>query len=169
MKTTKVFLFLLLSCILLGGCGRIGGKYTTESLAAQIGSLEKYSSREFRIGNEKCLDIWFAGTKTNDDLYYDECNYYIFKSKSSAGKAFNYIKKNWIDRETDSGTDFVQGWENADDASVELYIHLSENMIITAYVQVISEWGLPVEDDGGTSHSPSRTYQERIDFIKKNF
>ena len=137
MKTTKVFLFLLLSCILLGGCGRNGGKYTTESLAAQIGSLEKYSSREFRIGNEKCLDIWFAGTKTNDDLYYDECNYYIFKSKSSAGKAFNYIKKNWIDRETDSGTDFVQGWENADDPKL---MSEKDRESVSQILEYVDQW-----------------------------
>jgi len=143
-------------------------KYTPESLAEIIGDLEKYSTRYFEIGEEKCLNYWFAGKKIEDEDRYDECNYYLFEDKKSAKKAFNYMKEYWISNETDSGNTFIRGWEEGVcDASVEIFIYHTNNMIITAEVQVVSEWATPVDSDESYD-APVANY-ERIDFIKSHF
>lgn len=169
MKSAKVITVLLIFCLMLCGCG-FWGKYTLETLGEKIGDIEKYSSRETEIGKMKCLDIWFPGVKTDDDLYYDECNYYIFKNNYSARKAFNYMKRNWIGKETDSGKNNVQGWEKGvDDASVEIYIQITQNMIITTEVQVTSEWTYFDSEDMETEYSSPSIHLGRVEFIKKNF
>lgn len=164
----KVFIILIASSLFISGCADNKAVYTLDTLGAKIENIGEYSSRNFKIGNENSLNLWYAGVKTDDDLFYDECDYYIFDNNRSASKAFKYMKKNWIDTETDSGTDFVHGWEKGvSDASVEIYIQLAENMIIITHVQVTSEWGTHEgEDETDTS---AKTNPKRIDFIKNNF
>ena len=77
------------------------------------------------------------------------------------------MKKNWIERETDHGKNYIQGWE-ADvlDAEVEIFVYQSENMIITAELQVSSSWREPENGEDGNS---SVGFYYRKDFIKNNF
>jgi len=107
----------------------------------------------------------YAPKKTDDDLYYDECNYYMFMDNDSAQKAFEYMKENWIQDETDAGKKYIRGWEaGVCDASVEIYIYITNNMIITTEVQVVSEWSVDSPD-----YAPPTNHQERVDFINKHF
>lgn len=49
------------------------------------------------------MNYWYTSHDWDDDLCYDELSYFVFKNEKSAKKAFNTMKKNWIDRETDHG------------------------------------------------------------------
>lgn len=173
MKSIRKITFLLVICLSLTGCGINGGaftKYTPETLSSKIVYDEKYTTRDFKIGDIECQSIRFSGKNTNNDLYYDKCNYYIFKNNKASQKAFNYMNDKWIESETDSGKNFVQGWEaDVCDASVEIFIYLTENMIITTEVQVVSEWAMPEDDTDDPFYAPPTNHKERVDYIKSHY
>lgn len=166
----KVLIIVIASFLALAGCAKNNGFYSFNTLENKIGNFDKYSSRDFTIGKEDCVNYWYAGPKINNGIFYDECDYYIFDNNRSASKAFDFMKKNWIDNETDSGNNYVQGWEKGVcDASLEIYIHLTENMIITTYVQETVEWGTPDDIDAQTESETSKINMNSVDFIKNNF
>lgn len=145
----------------------VKGKYTKESLLKIISSDQKMANRLVTMGGYKCMNYWYAGHNWDDDLCYDELSYYVFKDNKSAKKVFKTIQKNWIDRETDSGTDYVQGWESGVlDAEVEVFIYRTDNMIITTELQVVSSWAEPEAGEGDNS---AVSFYYRKDFIRDKF
>lgn len=145
----------------------IKGKYTKDSLLNKIYSDRKMAEQLVIIGGYDCMNYWYTSHNWDDDLCYDELSYYVFKDKKSAQKAFNTMKKSWIDRETDSGKNYVQGWEkDVLDAEVEVFIYQTENMIITTELQVVSGWAEPEAKEAGDS---AVGFYYRKNFIKDNF
>ncbi len=145
----------------------VKGKYTKEYLQRMISSDRKMADRLISIGAYDCMNYWYASHDWDDDLCYDELSYYVFKNERCAKKAFNTLKKSWIDRETDSGPNYIQGWEGGVlDAEVEAFIYQTDNMIITAELQVVSSWAEPVDE--GDSNSAVNFYYRRS-FIEDNF
>lgn len=146
---------------------KVRGKYTKEQLVAIISSDLKMADRLVKIGGSDCMNYWYASHNWDDDLCYDELSYYVFENKKSAEKAFKTMKENWIETETDSGKNYVQGWESGVlDAEVEVFIYQTDNMIITAELQVVSGWAEP--EDGPDENSAVSFYY-RKDFIIENF
>lgn len=145
----------------------IKGKYTKDYLSQIISSDRKMSEGLFIVGNKKCMKYWFASHDWDDDLCYDELSYYVFKNESCAKKALNTMKETWIDRETDSGENYVQGWQsNVLDAQVEMFIYQIDNMIITTDLQVVSEWSEP---ETGEEDNSVVGFFYRKDFIIGTF
>lgn len=145
----------------------IRGKYTKEYLLQKISSDKKMADRLVNMGGYDCMNYWYTSHNWDDEPCYDELSYYVFKNDSCAKKAFNSLKGSWIDRETESGTDYIQGWEaGVLDAEVEVFIYQTQNMIVTAELQVVSGWSEP--EDGGDGNSIVEFYY-RKSFIKDNF
>lgn len=145
----------------------ISGKYTKEYLLQRIPSDKKMAERLVKVGGYDCMNYWCASHDWEDDLCYDELSYYVFKNKRSAEKVFQGMKENWIDRETESGKNYVQGWESGVlDADVEVFIYQTDNMIITAELQVASAWAEPENGEDGNSVAD---FYYRKNFIKDNF
>ena len=145
----------------------VRGNYNKEYLLKNIPADIKMAERLVKIGGYDCMNYWCTSHNWDDDLYYDELSYYVFKNKKSAKKAFKALKESWIERETDSGSNYIQGWEaGVIDAEVEVFIYQTDNMIITAELQVVSSWHEP--EDGEDSNSTAGFYY-RKDFIKDKF
>ena len=145
----------------------VGGKYTKEDILEVIPRDIKLADRLCKMGGYDCMNYWCASHNWDDELCYDELSYYIFKNERCAKKAFLAIKDSWIDRETDSGKNYVQGWEaDVFDAEVEVFIYQTDNMIITTELQVVSGWPEPGDgEDGDTTVG----FYYRKDFIRENF
>ncbi|MCQ2080326.1 MAG: hypothetical protein MJZ11_01620 [Lachnospiraceae bacterium] len=145
----------------------VDGKYTKEYLLKKASSDKKMSRRLFKIGDYECMEYRYTSHNLDDDLCYDELSYYIFEDEDCAEEAFETMKNEWIDQETDSGRHYIQGWE-ADvlDAEVEIYIYQTDNMIITTDLQVVSGWAEPEDGDDGNS---AVSFYYRKSFIEDNF
>lgn len=145
----------------------VTGKYSKEYLLKMIKSDKKMADHLTNIGGYDCMSYWYTSHDLNDDLCYDELSYYIFENKNCAKDAFSTMKEEWIESETDSGKNYVQGWEaGVCDASVELFIYQTDNMIITTELQVVSGWAEPEDEEDDNS---SVEFYYRKSFIKKNF
>ena len=145
----------------------IHGKYTKEYLLQRISSDKKMAERLVIIGGYDCMNYWYASHDWDDDLCYDELSYYVFKNERSAKKAFRAMKEDWIASETDSDRNYVQGWEaGVCDAEVEVFIYQTNNMIITAELQVVSAWAEPEAEEDG---NPAVDFYYRKSFIEDNF
>lgn len=145
----------------------IKGKYTKEYLLKKAQSDIKMSGHLSNIGGYECMSYYYTSHNWEDDLCYDELSYHIFKNERAAKKAFKDMKKNWIESETDSGTNYVQGIESGVlDATVEVFIYQTDNMIITAELMVASAWSEPEYEDDGNSVV---NFYYRKNFIKNNF
>lgn len=146
----------------------IKGKYKKEVLLKKINSDIKMSERLVKMGGYECMNYWYSSHNWDDEPCYDELSYYVFKDNKSAEKAFDAMKENWIASETDSGRNYVQGWEaDVMDAEVEVFIYQTNNMIITADLKVVSGWAEPVAGEDVDNSSVSFFY--RKDFIKDKF
>lgn len=145
----------------------IKGKYTKEYLLNKISSDKKIATRLSGVGNYDCINYWYTSHNWEDEPCYDELSYYVFKNERCAKKAFRVFKERWIDNETDSGKNYVQGWEaNVMDANVEVFIYQVDNMIITAELQVISAWAEPID---GESTNSAVSFNYRKNFVIDNF
>lgn len=145
----------------------VRGKYNREYLLSKIPSDIKLANRLVAMNGYDCMNYWCASHDWEDDLCYDELSYYVFQNEGCAKKAFKELKESWIDRETDSGKNYAQGWETGVlDAEVEVFIYQTDNMIVTAELQVASGWAEP--EDGDDSNSVVGFYY-RKDFIKDRF
>ena len=146
---------------------KIKGKYTKDYLLKKISSDKKMAEHLYQIAGYDTMNYWYTSHNLEDELCYDELSYYVFKDEKSAKAAFDSMKEEWIETETDSGKNYVQGWERGVlDASLEIFIYQTDNMIITTELQVVSEWAEP--EDGEADNS-SVGYYYRKDFIKKYF
>lgn len=145
----------------------INGKYNKEYLSNKLVSDKKMANHLFTMGEYECMNYWYTSHDWDDDLYYDELSYYVFKNQKAAKKAFNNIKESWIESETDAGKNYVQGWEaGVCDASVEIFIYQTDNMIITAKLQVVSAWSEPEYEDSDNS---AVNFNYRKKFILDHF
>ena len=148
----------------------IKGKYTKEYLSKKIVTDRKMAERLVSMGGYDCMNYWYASHNWDDELCYDELSYYVFKDKKSAQIAFESMKESWIEAETDSGKNYIQGWEkDVMDAEVETFIYHTDNMIITAELQVVSGWAEPVDGEDGEDGNSTVGFFYRKDFIMDNF
>ena len=147
---------------------RIEGKYNKAYLQEIIETDKVMSERQFDMCGYECMDYWYTSRNNDDDdVCYDEFSYYVFEDEKTAKKAFKKCKESWIDRETDSGDNYVQGWEGGVcDAEVEIFIYQTDNMIITTELLVISAWAVGPEDEA--AYAPVNHYY-RKDFIMSHF
>lgn len=144
----------------------VEGKYTREYLLDIIVTDKKMADRMFNIGGYDCMNYWYTSHNWDDEECYDELSYYVFKNEKCAKKAFAFMKDNWIERETDSGKHYVQGWEaDVMDADVEVFIYQTDNMIIFTELQVASDFYDASEEDGNSAVA----FYYRRDFIKDEF
>lgn len=145
----------------------VKGKYTKDELLRICSSDRKLAERLHVIGGYDCMYYCYASHDWDDDICYDELSYYVFKNERNAKKAFNIMKEKWIDRETDSGKNYVQGWESGVlDAEVEVFIYQTDNMIIAAELKVVSGWAEPENGEDGNS---SVNFYYRKKFIQDRF
>ena len=82
----------------------IKGKYTKEYLSKKIVTDRKMAERLVSMGGYDCMNYWYASHNWDDEL-----SYYVFKDKKSAQIAFESMKESWIEAETDSGKNYIQG------------------------------------------------------------
>lgn len=145
----------------------IHGKYTKEVLLRITSSDKEMAERLITVGGYDCMDYWYTSHNWDDEPCYDELSYYIFENKRCAKEAFNAMAESWIDNKTDSGKNYIQGWESGVlDAEVEVFIYQIDNMIITTELQVVSGWSEPESAEEGDS---AVEFYYRKKFILDNF
>lgn len=157
MRILAVFFAALLCCT--AGCS--SPAYSTENIASRCG-WEKYFERDFQLGSVETHNIWHAGVNETDLDYFD---FYICNSNAAAKRAFRYMHDNWFEEITDEGDNYVQGWEaGVRDASIEILVYVSDNVVITVEMQGYSEWAVDPDDetDGDSRSWNDADYQQRV-------
>lgn len=140
--------------------------YTLQSIESLMDEYDQVRSRDFKLGDCECLDVWVNRKGTDTQNVYSELGYYIFDSEEEAGKAYTFIVEKWFGSVVEQGDTYIQGWlSGVCDASIEEYVQLCGNMIVVCEVQVVSEWICETPED----ESPASTYFYRIDFIREHF
>ena len=113
----KNFLVIAIACILLTGCVPFSGKlYTEQDIADKCGAEFK-NTWDNTIAEIPCQRVTITPSST--DAHFNEMYFYLFDSAADA-------KKGWL--------------ANVCDASIEQYMYLSNNLIITVDTKCYSEW-----------------------------
>jgi len=95
------------------------------------------ATRDCTIAGCDCVNVWNGGSR---EKIMDSADYYIFDNEIDALMAYRYMSEFWLDDETDRGQNYIQGWMDCTDASVEKLIYITNNMIIVVDLQVESAW-----------------------------
>lgn len=134
----KNFLVIAIACILLTGCVPFLGKlYTEQDIADKCGAGFK-NTWDNTIAEIPCQRVTITPSST--DAHFNEMYFYLFDSAADAKKAFQKSSELFSDLE-EEGSDYKKGWlANVCDASIEQYMYLSNNLIITVDTKCYSEW-----------------------------
>lgn len=142
-------LFVGFTPFLFTGCTSSGKLYTGEEVAKLCGSDLKYTN-DYEVAGVPCQ--WLILSPSTTDPHFTEMVFYVFDSKKDAKKAFEDSSVLFSDLE-EEGKDYKKGWlANVYDASIEQYIYVSNNLIITVDTKCYSEW--PTNIDAGIIQEP---------------
>lgn len=142
-------------------------KYSEKVLRENYGIDHlKYSERE--IDGITCK--WYRVTGTNRVEPEDYLEYYIFANERDAKDALESMREWLQDDVTDSGLDYVEGWERGVmDASIYVYLYRSKNMIVQSEA-VFGSFADTTMEEAENNH---KAIQDRFDmnkrFIDNNF
>ena len=70
--------------------------YTLQSIESLMDEYDQVRSRDFKLGDCECLDVWVNRKGTDTQNVYSELGYYIFDSEEEAGKAYTFIVEKWF-------------------------------------------------------------------------
>ena len=170
-KCITAVLIVIFGISMLSGCSSPITKpfYTKESLMEQCG-FDKVYEHETYFADEKCLML-MKSNLINGKEYYDYMVFYLFDTVEDAEKAFNETE-DWFFKDVDfrSDIDYRCGWlKEAYDADVYDYIHISGNLIITAYLEYNSNYYEEGDDYMPSTTSKKIDRDDFIDFVEKEF
>ena len=145
-KRIIVNLFIVLVSLMISGCAiQSGNIYTPEDIVETCG-FKNERSRDFNMVGIESVNV--MSTKSSIDRRFDYMDFYIFKSKADAKRAFKKTTS-WFSEIEEEDDDHRLGWEaGVCDAEVELYEYLAGNMIIRVEMQVVSTWDEYIPEDG---------------------
>ena len=105
------------------------------------------------------LRLWHAGKRESEIDYLD---FLVYDSPSDARNVYDSIYEDYkqYNRDWDEGEDWFTSWEpGVCDASIVQMICIQDNVIITADIEIRSEWA---EDDIDTVTVPVATADENV-------
>lgn len=165
--TVFVFLGLFLSNLL--GKNKLSPQNAEEVITERFGYTKIEIAKKTTLAEVDCFRVRPCITGQNDAEYID---YYVFSSNAKAEEAFQNIEK-WFEPGYSKGENYYEGWEQGVyDASVMLYIYLSDNVILRTEVSYGGD--IDYGDNPPQEYLDKRKERDNIyyyckEFINKNF